>query len=214
MNKSTESKKVENNIVTEAVKEDKKTEQVKEVPTEQAVTEQPVTEQPVVNESKYSEAEQETVVEVFKSMNDNMDDMQATGETKKSIKAKGKEFVVNIIDFVFYNASINGITYSDLEEKYQQRVYGYLGKIDKVIMTIDPDYKEELGDRYSAIKDFSKSACTKAKEMIIDKIGQERYDAIIAKKEEIIDKVTSAIKEYGGKALKYLRDKYQEWKED
>ena len=201
-------------IVTEynTEKEEITTEASTQNITTEKQTEQKTTEK-TTEQSKVSEAEQRTVVDLFKTMKDEAVDLyNSEGATKVRKKIKG--FVVNTIDFVFFNSSINGITFDDLKEDFKEEIYDYLKTMDKVIMHFDPDYKEQLGDKYNAVKDFSKEKLGKAKELIIEKIGQERYDSIIQKKNEILDSIKENFKKYGGKALKFLKDKYLEWKEE
>ena len=207
-------------IVTEKITEaptvattEKRTEVITEAPTTEVITEAQTEEVTEANTPKYSEAEQSTVVETFKEMKDNVVDLYNSEGATKARKV-AKEYVTNAIDFIFFNASINGITFSDMKQEFKEDIYNYLQTMDGIIMKFDPDYKESLGDKYNAVKDFSKKKIEQAKELIIDKIGQEKYDSIIAKKNEIIDKITSGLKKYGGKALQFIKDKYLEWKED
>ena len=163
-----------------------------------------------VEEQKISEAEQRTVVDLFKDMNDDT----LNGDGSKESKSRAKGFVVNTIDFIFFNSSINGITFNDLKDEFKQEIYDYLKNMDRVVMSFDPDYKESLGEKYNAIKDFAKEKLDTAKSIVINHLGEERYNAIISKKNEIMDNIKEGFKKYGGKALKYIKEKYLEWKEE
>ena len=188
--------------------------ETKDEPYQEEVKETVIKEETVVETNNkgnnISEAEQRTVVDLFKDMNDDT----LNNDGSKSARKKAKGFVVNTIDFIFFNSSINGITFDDLKDDFKQEIYGYLKSMDKVVMSFDPDYKETLGEKYNAIKDFSKEKLGQAKEIIINHIGQERYDAIIKTKNEILNTIKEGFTKYGGKALKYLKDKYLEWKEE
>ena len=162
------------------------------------------------DEQRISEAEQRTIVDLFKDMNDDT----LNGDGSKEAKSRAKGFVVNTIDFIFFNSSINGITFNDLKDEFKQEIYDYLKNMDRVVMSFDPDYKETLGEKYNAIKDYAKEKLDAAKNIVINHLGEERYNAIISKKNEIMDNIKEGFKKYGGKALKYIKEKYLEWKEE
>lgn len=188
---------------TEATTQEKETttEKVTESNTETTVTTRTVTLD-----------EQKMVVDLFGMMKDEIVELKDSNEAK-TVKEKGREYFINTVDFIFFGSSVNGVTFSDLKDEFKEEVFDSLKAVDKAIMHFDPDYKEQLGDKYNAVKDFSKEKLGKAKELIIKKIGQEKYDSIIEKKEEIIDKITDSFKKYGGKALDYIKKKYLDWRD-
>ena len=193
--------------VTEAPSTEVVTERVTETPSTEKVTEQS-TERKAVDEAR-----QLTIADLFSTMKDDVIKLYSSDEAKM-MKAKGKEYVVNTIDFIFFGSSIDGITFNDLTDTLKSDIYYDLQAMDEIIMQYAPDYKESLGEKYNAVKKFSAEKLDRAKELIINKIGQEKYDSIIEKKDEIYEKITDTIKKYGGRALKFLRNKYLEWKEE
>ena len=128
-------------------------------------------------------------------------------------KEKGKEYFINAVDFIFYGGTINGTKFSDLTDLFKEEVYDSLVGMDQVISYYEPDYKEKLGEKYNAVKDFSKEKLGQAKELIINKIGQEKYDKIIEEKNDIVNGFTKIFKKYGGKALTFIKDKYENWRD-
>ena len=160
---------------------------------------------------KYSDAEQNTVLEIFRTMKNDIIELYNSNEAKLA-REKGKEYVVATIDFLFFNASINGMTFKDLRSDVKEELYEILQGMDAVVSYFDPDYKEELGEKYNAVKYFASEKYDQAKELIINKIGQEKYDKIISEKNEILDKILDTFKKYGGKILDFIKDKYDIWK--
>ena len=85
--------------------------------------------------------------------------------------------------------------------------------MDEIIMMYEPNYKDFLGEKYSIVKDFTKEKLGDAKELIVNKMGKEKYDSIVSKGTDIYDSIKESVTKYGGKALDYIKDKYQKWKQ-
>ena len=64
-----------------------------------------------------------------------------------------KDGFVKIVDFVFYDGVINGKTYKDLSDSAKISVLSSLMKIDEVIDNKYPNYKSNLGSKFSDIKE-------------------------------------------------------------
>jgi len=82
---------------------------------------------------------------------------------------KVKEKVINyskeLIDFIFYGGTINGLTFDELKDEAKQDVYARLQRIDSFIMQYIPDYKENLEEKYKWVKDFASTKLDQAKEI-------------------------------------------------
>lgn len=186
------------------------TSETTETQTTEATTSETTTQDTETTEA-YTEAEQDTITDIFRTMKNDIIELYTSNEAKIA-REKGKEYVVATIDFLFYGASINGITFKDLRSDAKEEVFEILQTMDSLIIHFDPDYKEEIGEKYNIVKNFAVEKYDDAKNKIIDKIGQEKYDEIISKKDEILDKITDTFKKYGGMALDFIKDKYEKWK--
>ena len=128
------------------------------------------------------------------------------------VLSTGKGYAIKFIDFIFYGGEISGITFDSLSEDFKEEMYQYLQELDYMIMAFDKDYKEDFGERYAVVKDFTSNKYNQAKNYIINKIGEEKYNDIINKKDEYWGIAKGKTKEYSGKILDFLDDKYQNWK--
>lgn len=149
--------------------------------------------------------------EIFNTISpyiDTMEEVITDPDKRQEALNDAKESAIMLIDFIFYGEEINGVTFDELKDEEKQKIYAQLQKLDSVIIQYDPDYKEKWGERYSAVKDFTTTKINDAKEAIINKIGEEKYNEIIEKKDNFVD----GAKETGGYILQFIDDKYQNWK--
>ena len=129
-------------------------------------------------------------------------------ENYEQAKKKGKEYFVTAVDFIFYGTEINGYTFDELSEENKTMTYNNLCVIDGWIMTVDPDYKENLSEKYNKVKQFTKDKYNDAKELIKEKIGEETYNKIGKTK----DNVKEEIKEQSKKVKKKVKDWYEDFR--
>ena len=149
--------------------------------------------------------------EIFNTISpyiDTMEEVITDPDKRQEALNYAKESAIMLIDFIFYGEEINGVTFDELKDEEKQKIYAQLQKLDSVIIQYDPDYKEKWGERYSAVKDFTTVKINDAKEAIIEKIGEEKYNEIIEKKDNFVN----GAKETGGYILQFIDDKYQNWK--
>ena len=156
-------------------------------------------------------SEQWTLKYLFTELKNEIIELNNSKEAE-IVRKKGKEYVVQTIDFIFYGADINGLKFNDLTTEFKESIYDALKGMDEIIMIYEPNYKEALGEKYSIVKDFTKEKLGDAKELIVKKLGKEKYDSIVAKGTNIYERIKESTKEYGGKALDYIKDKYEKWR--
>lgn len=83
-------------------------------------------------------------------------------------KEEAKEDFISIIDFIFYDGTIKGHTFSELKDSSKAKIIYYALLIDNKINYYFPEYKEEIKDKYEDIKakliasylDLSSSICS------------------------------------------------------
>ena len=163
------------------------------------------------------ETENETInvgEEIKLGFQSNINEIKELINSDQAERAKelGKDVVASLIDFLFYGDDINGVTINDCSDIVKQDLYDYLKDMDTVLSFIDSDYKEQIGERYNIIKDYTSMGYDTAITFIIEKVGTEKYNDIITKKDELWGKAKDNASKYTGKLLEYLDDRYQDWK--
>lgn len=136
----------------------------------------------------------------------------------ENFKDKASSTFISIVDFLFYDGTIKGISFDELTEKGKEKVLEISSKIDVKLEEKCPGYKEKISNSTSKayqkaskiikkgaknINDFAKSA-----------LGDENYQAIIDAKDELakyskdaLNFVTGA----GSKVFNDTKDKLNEW---
>lgn len=93
--------------------------------------------------------------EEIKSPDDNVinsitNDINTVSAT--SSKASAKSIFIKVVDFIFYDGSINGYYFKDLTNKAKLKVVSLTLKLDNLIDNKFPGYKEELSSKYRNAK--------------------------------------------------------------
>lgn len=136
----------------------------------------------------------------------------------ENFKDKASSTFISIVDFLFYDGTIKGISFDELTEKGKEKVLEISSKIDVKLEEKCPGYKEKISNSTSKayqkaskiikkgaknINDFAKSA-----------LGDENYQAIIDAKDELakyskeaLNFVTGA----GSKVFNDTKEKLNEW---
>ena len=136
----------------------------------------------------------------------------------ENFKDKASSTFISIVDFLFYDGTIKGISFDELTEKGKEKVLEISSKIDVKLEEKCPGYKEKISNSTSKayqkaskiikkgaknINDFAKSA-----------LGDENYQAIIDAKDELVkyskeslNYVTGA----GSKVFNNTKEKLNEW---
>lgn len=130
---------------------------IKDVETETVKT--PVIEEFSIDDDYDIEKEYEEKV-TTKKVTSNKDDESVidtlnnniTNEEKKPLKERAKESFINVVDFIFYDKSINGVYFKDLTDSAKLKVISLGLKLDNVIEKKFPNYKKELSSKYRNAK--------------------------------------------------------------
>lgn len=170
-----------------------------DVTTEEITTEEVTTESNSVDE------------QIINYINDdkNKIELYVTKEDYENVKKYGREFFIKMVDFIFYDKDINGIKFSELKEETKEDVYSTFCDIDALIMTFSPDYKENIGEKYEVVKDFTSKTYYSALDKIKEAIGDEKYD----KAKEIKDNTKEKIKDGASDAKEYIKKRYENWRD-
>ena len=74
-----------------------------------------------------------------------------TADTKS--KGTSKNAFIKVVDFIFYDKDINGYYFKDLTASAKLKVIGLALKLDNIIDSHFPGYKDELSSSYNKAKD-------------------------------------------------------------
>lgn len=72
---------------------------------------------------------------------------------ENTFKEKSKEAFITLVDFIFYDGKIAGVTWDEISTKTKAKVIYYTLIIDSKIEKKFPNYKDKLSDKYNHIKE-------------------------------------------------------------
>lgn len=205
--------KTTSEVTTEIMTTEASTQMTEEITTTENTTEEKTTEN-TIEEMTTEEVTTESKSvddEIIDNINDdkNKIELYVTKEDYENVKKYGREFFIKMVDFIFYDKDINGIKFNDLKEETKEDVYNAFCNIDALIMTFSPDYKENIGEKYEVVKDFTSNVYYSSLDKIKQSIGEENYNKI----GEIKDNAKEKIKEGASDAKEYIKEKYENWRD-
>lgn len=143
----------------------------------------------------------------------------STSDSSFSDSAKG--VFVSIVDFLFYDGEINGVTFDELTDSGKQKVLEIASKVDNAIESKIPGYKETISDTASSAfnkaSEVIKSGANNLNNFAREKLGEENYQSIIDAKDELVYYTKNAINflgDVGGKVFNSVKDKLDSWYQD
>ena len=127
-------------------------------------------------------------------------DPEKREDAKENVKREAKEKAIEYIDFIFYGKDINGVTFDELKQSGKDKAYAQLQKLDNIISKYDPDYLDNLGERYARLKGLGSTTFEKAKNKAKGIMGEDYYNQAGEVKDDIIDTLidTGKILKKGG----------------
>lgn len=144
---------------------------------------------------EYSSAD-EKAIETFNSIEEDIDNI-LNSETVNNAKDKAKGVFVTIVDFLFYDSEINGVTFDELTDSGKQKVLEIASSIDNKIENKFPNYKETISETakeaFNKAGELIKKGANNLKEFSKEKLGEENYNAIVDVKDEIVEYTKEAI---------------------
>ena len=133
---------------------------------------------------------------------------------------KLKTSFVKLTDFIFYDGTINNITFNELKDDTKVAILSDWEILDEKIETKYPKYKDRIesveNKTYNNLKSKKDYLLNVLKEAYINKYGEDKYNELMNKKEELKEKV-SDIKEKAENEIEKKKESisswYKEWKE-
>lgn len=136
----------------------------------------------------------------------------------ENFKDKASSTFISIVDFLFYDGTIKGISFDELTEKGKEKVLEISSKIDVKLEEKCPGYKEKISNStskaYQKASEIIKKGAKNINDFAKSTLGDENYQAIIDAKDELakyskeaLNFVTGA----GSKVFNETKDKLNEW---
>ncbi len=166
----------------------------------------------------------ETAIATFNNIEEEVDTI-LDSENISNAKEKVKGTFITIVDFIFYDSEINGVTFDKLTDSGKQKVLEIANKIDNKIENKFPNYKDTISDTtkkaFNKASELIKKGAENVSEFSKEKLGEENYNAIINAKDEIIDYTKEAIEIIGdvgsdvfNSGKEYIKNWYENLKRD
>lgn len=136
----------------------------------------------------------------------------------ENFKDKASSTFISIVDFLFYDGTIKGISFDELTEKGKEKVLEISSKIDVKLEEKCPGYKEKISNStskaYQKASEIIKKGAKNINDFAKSALGDENYQAIIDAKDELVkyskeslNYVTGA----GNKVFNNTKEKLNEW---
>ena len=160
-------------------------------------------------------------VVVINSLESSLNSINNGDASNKSFGDSAKGVFVSIVDFLFYDGEINGVTFDELTDKGKEQVLKLANKVDGAIESKIPGYKETISDTaskaFNKASEVIKSGANNLNNFAREKLGEENYQSIIDAKDELVYYTKNAINflgDVGGKAFNSVKDKLDSWYQD
>lgn len=137
----------------------------------------------------------------------------------KDMKQKVSEKVVTLVDFLFYDGEIKGITRTDISDETKNKLMNIIEKVDTKIEKRFPDYKEKISDKTSDALNFIKEKGTNGIHKLGDYLNQkvDNYDEFKDVANSIISNTKddfNEVKDLAKSGFSKVKDYYEKWRED
>lgn len=158
---------------------------------------------------------------VINSLESSLSKINNGDGSDSSFADSAKWVFVSIVDFLFYDGEINGITFDELTDSGKQKVLEIASKVDSAIETKIPGYKETISDTaskaFNKASEIIKSGANNLNNFAREKLGEENYQSIIDAKDELVYYTKNAMSflgDVGGKVFNSVKDKLDSWYQD
>lgn len=158
---------------------------------------------------------------VINSLESSLTKINNGSASDKSFSDSAKGVFVSIVDFLFYDGEINGVTFDELTDSGKQKVLEIASKVDNAIESKIPGYKETISDTaskaFNKASEVIKNGANNLNNFAREKLGEENYQSIIDAKDELVYYTKNAINflgDVGGKVFNTVKDKLDSWYQD
>ena len=154
---------------------------------------------------------------VINEMNDTLNSIN-TESNSSNFSDKAKATFISIVDFLFYDGTIKGVTFNELTDEGKQKVLEIANKIDVKIEEKVPGYKYKISsttsNAYNKASEIIKNGASSLNSFAKEKLGDENYNSIIDAKDELVKYSKNALNlvgNTGSKIFSNTKDKLNDW---
>ena len=108
-----------------------------------------------------------------------------------------KGVFISVVDFLFYDGSINGVTFDELTDNGKKKVLEIASSIDSAIENKFPGYKDAISAKasnaFNKASEIIKDGAKDLNDFAREKLGEDNYQSIIDAKDELIYYTKNAI---------------------
>lgn len=137
--------------------------------------------------------------------------------TNQDIKQMASEKIVILIDFLFYDGEIKGITIDNISGETKEKLISITSKIDDKINNVFPDYKTKISnkcqDALAFIKEKGKNGINKLDDYLDKKI--DNYEDIRDSAQSVISDTKDdfdEVKDLTSLGVSKVKDYYENWR--
>ena len=155
--------------------------------------------------------------EVINSLNETLSKVKSN-VSDSSFLDSAKGVFISVVDFLFYDGSISGVTFDELTDSGKRKVLEIASNIDSTIENKFPGYKETISDKasnaFNKASEIIKDGAKDLNDFAREKLGEDNYQSIIDAKDELIVYTKNAINFIGDVSSSLwnsAKDKLNNW---
>ncbi len=155
--------------------------------------------------------------EVINSLNETLSKVKSN-VSDSSFLDSAKGVFISVVDFLFYDGSISGVTFDELTDSGKRKVLEIASNIDSTIENKFPGYKETISDKasnaFNKASEIIKSGANDLNDFAREKLGEDNYQSIIDAKDELVYYTKNAINFIGDVSSSLwnsAKDKLDNW---
>ena len=146
--------------------------------------------------------------------------LESINEAKsdKDFSEKAKATFISVVDFLFYDGTINGVTFNELTTSGKEKVLELANKIDTKLEEKSPGYKDKISSgtskAFTKASEVIKKGAKNINDFAKEALGNDNYNSIIDAKDELVKYSKNAFSFVGGVGSKLYtntKDKLNEW---
>lgn len=154
---------------------------------------------------------------VINEMNNTLNSINKESSSS-NFSDKAKATFISIVDFLFYDGTIKGVTFNELTDEGKQKVLELANKIDVKLEEKAPGYKDNISNTassaYNKASEIIKNGASNLNSFAKEKLGDENYNSIIDAKDELVKYSKNALNlvgNTGSKIFSNTKDKLNDW---
>ena len=155
--------------------------------------------------------------EVINSLNETLNKVKSNVSDSNFLDS-AKGIFISVVDFLFYDGSINGVTFDELTDNGKKKVLEIASSIDSAIENKFPGYKDAISAKasnaFNKASEIIKDGAKDLNDFAREKLGEDNYQSIIDAKDELIYYTKNAINFIGDVSSSLwnsTKDKLNNW---